>query len=248
MTIPVLFCLQKIMRLNKFLARAGVASRRKCETLIESGKVKVNGHIKTNFGYRVGPEDIVVCDGHLIDALPKRKVYLVNKLKGYISTSSDPQGRKCVIDLVSSSGRLFTIGRLDRDTTGAILVTNDGELANQLMHPKNQIERVYIAATKVDIPRDKQGQLFTGLKLDDGTKAHGRLIRLEGKGGLIYWKVSLQEGRNHEVKHIFKALDSRVIHLHRHAFAGLEIDAISPGKYKVLKEKDIQKLVEGISV
>ena len=231
------------MRLNKFLARAGIASRRKCDTLIETGKVKVNGHVKTNFGYQVGTDDIVICEGHSIDALPKRKVYLVNKLKGYISTSSDPLGRKCVIDLVPSPERLFTVGRLDRDTTGAILVTNDGELANQLMHPKNQIERVYIATTKVDIPRDKQGQLTTGLRLDDGTKAHGKLIRLNRKGGLIYWKVILQEGKNHEVKRIFKALDSRVIHLHRNAFAGLEIDAVSPGKYQVLKEKAIQKHV-----
>jgi len=236
-----------IMRLNKFLARAGIASRRKCDTLIETGKVKVNGHVKTNFGYQVSPDDIIFCEGRSIDALPKRKVYLVNKLKGYISTSSDPQGRKCVIDLVPSPHRLFTIGRLDRDTTGAILVTNDGELANQLMHPKNQIERVYIATTKVDIPRDKQGQLSKGLKLDDSTKAYGKLIRLHKKGGLIYWKVILREGKNHEVKRIFKALDSRVIHLHRHAFAGLEIDVISPGKYQVLKEKEIHKLVEGIS-
>ena len=236
------------MRLNKFLSRAGIASRRKCDGLIESGKVKVNGHVKTNFGYQVGLDDIIICEGRSIDSLPKRKVYLVNKLKGYISTSSDPQGRKCVIDLVPSPDRLFTIGRLDRDTTGAILVTNDGELANKLMHPKNQIERIYVVATKLDIPRDKQGQLSKGLELDDGSKAHGRLIRLGKKGGLIYWKVILREGKNHEVKHIFKTLDSRVIHLHRHAFAGLEIDSIIPGKYRSLKEKDIQNLIEGISV
>ena len=231
------------MRLNKFLARAGWASRRKCDQLIESGKVVINGQIMKNYGYRVHPDDVVVCNGVPIDTIPKCRVYIVNKLKGYISTSSDPQGRKCVIDLVSSSDRLFTIGRLDRDTTGAILVTNDGELANQLMHPKSQIERVYIAATKVDIPRDKHGELSKGLKLDDGTKAHGRLMRLEKKGGLIYWKVILQEGKNHEVKRIFKTLDSRVIHLHRHSFAGLEIDAVSPGKYQMLKEKAIQQLV-----
>ena len=123
------------MRLNKFLARAGVASRRKCDSFIESGKVVVNGHVKRNFGYQVGADDIVVCNGMPINSLPKTKVYLVNKLKGYISTSSDPQGRKCVIDLVPSKDRLFTVGRLDRDTTGAILVTNDGEMANKLMHP-----------------------------------------------------------------------------------------------------------------
>ena len=113
------------MRLNKYLARAGVASRRKCDSLIETGKVKVNDHVKTNFGYQVSIDDIVVCDGVSIDSIPKTKVYLVNKLKGYISTSSDPEGRKCVIDLIPSPHRLFTVGRLDRDTTGAILVTND---------------------------------------------------------------------------------------------------------------------------
>ena len=230
------------MRLNKFLARAGVASRRKCDTLIESGKVKVNGHIKTNFGYRVGPEDIVVCDGHSIDALPKRKVYLVNKLKGYISTSSDPEDRKCVIDLVPSSHRLFTVGRLDRDTTGAILVTNDGELANQLMHPQNQIERVYIVASKIDISSNKQALLSKGLDLEDGSRANGTLQRLEKKGGLIYWKVVLREGKNHEVKRIFKALGSSVVHLHRQSFAGIDIDTVSPGKYRKLKQGEIDSL------
>ena len=234
------------MRLNKFLARAGLASRRKCDSLIELGKVVVNGHVKTNFGYQVGAEDIVVCNGMPINSLPKTKVFLVNKLKGYISTSSDPQGRKCVIDLVPSTDRLFTVGRLDRDTTGAILVTNDGELANNLMHPKNQIERVYIVASKLNISRDKRGNLSKGLDLGDGTKARGELQRLDRKGGLIHWKVVLWEGKNHEVKRIFKALGSAVVHLHRQSFAGLEIDKISPGKFQVLKENDVKNLVEGI--
>ena len=191
------------MRLNKFLARAGIASRRKCDNLIETGKVKVNGYSKTNFGYQVAPDDIVVCDGAAINSIPKTKVYLVNKLRGYISTSSDPEGRKCVIDLVSSHQRLFTVGRLDRDTTGAILVTNNGDMANKLMHPKNQIERVYIVSTKVDITRDKVKHLNKGINLDDGTIAKGKLKRLNKKGGLIYWEVILKEGKNHEVKRIF---------------------------------------------
>ena len=230
------------MRLNKYLARAGVASRRKCDRFIETGRVKVNDHVKTNFGYQVCADDIVFCDGVSIDSIPKTKVYLVNKLRGYISTSSDPEGRKCVIDLVSSPNRLFTVGRLDRDTTGAILVTNDGELANQLMHPRNQIERVYIVASKVDIPRDKQKQLSKGIKLANSTKAHGRLIRLERKSGLIYWKVILREGKNHEVKRIFKALGSAVVHLHRQSFAGLEIDEVRPGKYRELNKMQIDNL------
>jgi len=235
-----------IMRLNKFLARAGVASRRKCDSLIESGKVVVNGNVKRDFSYQVAADDIVVCNGMPINSLPKTKVYLVNKLKGYISTSTDPQGRKCVIDLVPSPYRLFTVGRLDRDTTGAILVTNDGELANKLMHPKNQIERIYIVASKLNISREKRGLLAKGLDLGDGSKAHGELHSLDRSGGLIYWKVVLREGKNHEVKRIFKALGSAVVHLHRQSVAGLEIDKISPGKFQALKEHDIKKLLEGI--
>ena len=230
------------MRLNKYLARAGVASRRKCDSLIESRKVKVNSHVKTNFGYQVDVDDIVVCNGVLIDSIPKTKVYLVNKLKGYISTSLDPEGRKCVIDLVSSPHRLFTVGRLDRDTTGAILVTNDGELANQLMHPKNQIERVYIVSSKLNISREKRGFLSKGLDLGDGSKVFGKLQHLDKKGGLIFWKVVLREGKNHEVKRIFKALGSAVVHLHRQSFAGLEIDMVHPGKYRELSKMEIDSL------
>ena len=230
------------MRLNKYLARAGVASRRNCDSLIEAGKVKVNGHVKTNFGYQVGVDDIVVCDGASIGSIPKTKVYLVNKLKGYISTSLDPEGRKCVIDLVPSTHRLFTVGRLDRDTTGAILVTNDGELANQLMHPKNQIERIYIVASKLNILQEKRSFLSKGLDLGDGSKAFGKLQRLEKKGGLVYWKVTLREGKNHEVKRIFKVLGSAVVHLHRQSFAGLEIDMVYPGKYRELNKIEIDSL------
>ena len=148
----------------------------------------------------------------------------------------------------NSPERLFTIGRLDRDTTGAILVTNDGELANQLMHPKNQIERVYIVTSKIDIHRNQQLKLATGLDLDDRSKVKGTLQRINKRGGLIYWRVILNEGKNHEVKRIFKALGSRVIHLHRHSIAGLEIDAILPVKYQLLKEKDIQKLKKQIPI
>ena len=114
------------------------------------------------------------------------------------------------------------------------------------MHPKNQIERVYIVASKLNISRDKRGNLSKGLDLGDGTKVKGELQRLDRKGGLIYWKVVLKEGKNHEVKRIFKALGSTVVHLHRQSFAGLEIDKISPGKFQSLKENDVKKLQEGI--
>lgn len=232
------------MRLNKFLARAGVASRRNCDEFIKSGKVVVNGSIERNFSYQVTIEDTVVCGGTLLDSLPKRKVYLVNKLKGYISTSSDPHGRKRVIDLVKSNDRLFTVGRLDRDTTGAILVTNDGELSNQLMHPRYKIERVYIAATKIEISREKWEKLLNGVKLDTGAMAKGKMKKLQRKGGLIYWELTLKEGKNREVKRIFKALGSEVIHLHRHSFAGLDVEYLKPGKSRLLKENEINPVLD----
>ena len=231
------------MRLNKFLSRAGISSRRKCDEIIKSGKVVINGQVMKNFSYKVDPEDVVVCNGVPIDTIPKSRVYLLNKLKGYISTSSDPQGRKKVIDLIKSADRLFTVGRLDRDTTGAILVTNDGELANNLMHPRNRIERIYLVATKIDIPRSEFNALSRGLKLDNRATAYGKIIRLGKKGGLIHWKVILCEGKHHEVKRIFKTLGSMVIHLHRESFAGITVDNIGPGKYRELKKNEITELL-----
>ncbi len=237
--------MKQIMRLNKFLARSGIASRRKCDTFIETGKVVINGKVNRDFSFQVSPDDVVVCDGHTLDSMPPRRVYLLNKLKGYISTSEDPQGRKKVIDLIPVDERLFTIGRLDRDTTGAIVVTNDGELANVLMHPKNQIERIYIAATKIDIPRERHHLLSKGIHLDDGSISKGDLTRLEKRGGLIYWKVILKRGRKHEVKRIFVALDSKVIHLHRQSFAGFHVDNLAPGKFRLLKKHEVKKLEQG---
>ncbi len=231
------------MRLNKFLARAGLASRRKCDQLIENGKVVINGQITKNFSYNVDSEDVVICNGVPIDTIPKSRVYLVNKLKGYISTSSDPHRRKKVIDLIKSVDRLFTVGRLDRDTTGAILVTNDGQLANNLMHPRNQIERIYLVATKIDISHLEYKTIRKGLKLDKNTMAYGKIFRLGKRGGLIHWKVILCEGKHHEVKRIFKMLGSSVIHLHRESFAGISVDNLVPGKYRELKKNEINALI-----
>jgi pseudouridine synthase len=231
------------MRLNKYLARSGIASRRKCDKLIESGKVVINGSINKDFSYVVNSNDIVVCDGRPVYSLPATKVYLVNKLKGYISTSFDPQGRKRVIDLVPSNDRLFTIGRLDRDTTGAILVTNDGELANRLMHPRNEINRVYIVASKLDIDKENRNLLQSGLDIGNRVRVKGKIDRLNVSGGLIYWRVLLKEGKNHEVKRIFLALKSKVIHLHRESFAGLGVENVSPGKYKKISHRDLKNLI-----
>ena len=149
-----------------------------------------------------------------------------------------------VIDLINSNDRLFTVGRLDRDTTGAILVTNDGELANILMHPRNRIERIYFVLTKIDISRSKYNTLQKGIYLDDHAVAYGKIHRLGAENGFFQWKVILYEGKNHEVKRIFRALDSKVIHLHRYSFAGISIEHILPGKYRELKRNEIEGLLK----
>ena len=232
------------MRLNKYLARAGFASRRKCDQVIESGEVNVNGEIITDYSYKVNIDDVIFCNGFLINEIPKREVFLLNKLKGYISTSSDPHGRKKVIDLIKSDNRLFTVGRLDRDTTGAILITNDGELANKLMHPKYKIERIYFVSTKIDIEKEQYASLSKGLKIESNIIVRGKVVRLCKKGGLIHWKITLCEGKNHEIKRIFKALGSKVVHLHRESIAGLSVNNIMPGRYVKIKNKEIEKILK----
>jgi pseudouridine synthase len=230
------------MRLNKFLAHAGVASRRACDELIRNKKVRVNNKIIEDFSFQVKEEDYVVCNGKTIQLTHERHVYLVHKPAGYISTSNDTHGRKKVIDLIFSKNRLYTIGRLDRDTTGIILVTNDGDLANRLMHPKFKKEKKYIVETKIDIPFEKYSQLSSGLTLEDGTIAKGQITRV-GKKQLRYvWEIVLTEGKNREVKRIFEALESKVVKLHRFSFAGLELGSLKLGRYRKLSKVELKKL------
>ena len=231
------------MRLNKFLSHAGVASRRKCDEYIESGKVQINGKKITDFSYQVKPDDIVFCDRQLIENTNERVVYLLNKPKGYICTNSDTHERKKVVDLLPSSQRLFTIGRLDRDTTGAILVTNDGDLANQLMHPRFKKEKIYLAETKEDIDDKELPALTKGMQLDRGEYAKGSIKRLDRYKGRILWEVILTEGKNREVKRIFETFGTHVISLHRYSFADLNVNNLKVGKYRQLNSKIIQSLL-----
>jgi 23S rRNA pseudouridine2605 synthase len=230
------------MRLNKFLSHAGVASRRKCDEYIESGKVQINGKKITDFSYQVQSDDMVLCDRRLVENSNERLVYLLNKPKGYICTNQDTHDRKKVVDLLPSNNRLFTIGRLDRDTTGAILVTNDGDLANQLMHPRFKKEKIYLAETKDDIEDKLLPELSKGIKLEKGEFAKGQIKRLDRYKGRILWEVILTEGKNREVKRIFENFGTNIVSLHRHSFAGLNVNNLKIGKYRQLNSKIIQSL------
>ena len=232
------------MRLNKFLAHAGIASRRRCDELINAGKIKINHHVVYDFSYQVTEEDYVECGGNVVQWKVERVVYLLNKPAGYICSSNDPQHRKKVLDLLPDKHRLFTVGRLDRDTTGALLITNDGDLAYKLTHPKFEIEKCYIVVTKNDIPYQKLKLIKNGIRLDNAEIAKGRIRRLEKKEKKVIWELILTEGKNREVKRLFLVLGTNVDSLHRKYFAGISVENLKPGRFRRIKKTELNRLIQ----
>ena len=232
------------MRLNKFLARSGIDSRRKCDELIRSEKVLVNGKIVTNFGYQVSNDDVVMCNNKYVSVEDDKVVYLLNKPRGYICTSKDTHNRNKVIDLIDTNLRLFTIGRLDRDTTGIILLTNDGDIANSLAHPKYQKEKKYYVKTKGKIEISDIKKIKNGFRLDDGTKVKAKIFQSSQLGNNYEWDIILTEGKNREIKKIFSNFGAKVTLLHRYYFAGFQLNNLNPGKYRKLSKTELNKIIK----
>lgn len=230
------------MRLNKYLAAGGVASRRKADELIAGGHVQVNGRIITTLGVDVARGDVVEVDGVILEAHEQEVVYLLHKPPGVISSVTDPRGRSTVVDLIQDRRRLFPVGRLDRDTTGALLITNAGDLTNQLTHPRYGVEKCYLALVKGRLPSGAIGQAGRGLTLTGGTKVRARITTMSHRGKTTTYQVLLTEGKNREVKRIFEHFGLRVVRLHRSTFAGLSADKLQPGKYRRLSKTEIQQL------
>ena len=229
------------MRLNQYIAKSGVASRRKADVLIADGLIKINGKVVTNFGYKIGDNDIVTYKGQVLSPSVDI-VYLLNKPKGYVCSNLDQYNKKTVFDLISSDSRLFTVGRLDRDTTGVLLITNNGDLSYKLTHPKHRIEKKYYVTSKIDIDNTHLTSLKKGLRLDDGIFVKANLKRLQKEDGKIFWDISLTEGKNREIKRIFIHFKSKVLSLHRYQFANIKTGALKIGDYKRLKKNDLQKM------
>ena len=229
------------MRLNQYIAKSGVASRRKADVLIADGLIKINGKVVTNFGYKIGDNDIVTYKGQVLSPSVDI-VYLLNKPKGYVCSNLDEHNKKTVFDLINSDSRLFTVGRLDRDTTGVLLITNNGDLSYKLTHPKHRIEKKYYVPSKIDIDNTHLTSLKKGLRLDDGTFVKANLKRLQKEDGKIFWDISLTEGKNREIKRIFIHFKSKVLSLHRYQFANIKTGALKIGDYKRLKKNDLQKM------
>ena len=231
-------------RIQKVIAQSGYCSRRKAEDFIKKGLVSVNGNIIREMGYKVNNDDYIEVEGNSIINKESKVYYLLNKPRGVITSTSDDKNRKTVIDLIDDLRRIYPVGRLDYDTTGLIILTNDGVLANLLMHPKNKIDKVYIAKiegiiTKVDIQKLEKGIVIGGFKT---SKSKAKIIRIDKKNNTSIVELTIHEGKNHQVKNMFKALNYNVLKLKREKIAFLTLDGLNSGEYRTLSIKEVKKL------
>ena len=228
-------------RLQKVIAEAGIASRRKAEELIVKGKVKVNGKIITELGTKVNTSDEIEVDGKLIEKETK-EYYLLNKPRGVITSTSDEKGRKTVVDLINTTSRIYPVGRLDYDTTGALLLTNDGEFANILTHPKNKIDKTYLAKLNGIIKGEHINKLKDGVMLDDQLVKPSRVklkkVNLESNTSMV--EITIHEGKNHEVKRLFESVGFLVDKLTRERISIFNLEGLKSGEYRKLTPKEVQ--------
>jgi len=224
------------MRLNAWLARAGVASRRGADELIKAGRVTVNGKAG-KLNTFVESRDRVELDGRLLEREPLAYV-LLNKPAGVVTTARDPRGRPTVVGLVGHEARIVPVGRLDADTTGVLLLTNDGELAHRLAHPRYEVDKVYVAETAGDPGPAVLRKLEQGVDLDDGPTASAKARKL-GPGKV---ELAIHEGRNRQVKRMLEAVGHPVSRLHRSAYAGLGTGGLEPGAWRELDRREIEAL------
>jgi 23S rRNA pseudouridine2605 synthase len=230
-----------LVRLNAYLARAGVASRRGADELIKAGRVRVNGE-PGQLNTFVGSGDTVELDGRPLAA--QRLAYvLLHKPAGVVTTARDPHGRPTVVDLVRHEARVVPVGRLDADTTGSLLLTNDGPLAHRLAHPRYGVEKAYEVEVDGDPSEETLRRLADGVELDDGPTAPARARRL-GPGRI---ELVLHEGRKHQVKRMCAAVGHTVRALHRTRYAGLGVDGLAPGAWRELTEEEVRRLREAAS-
>ena len=224
------------MRLNAWLARAGVASRRSADELIKAGRVTVNGE-PGQLNTFVQARDRVELDGRPL-AKQGLAYVLLHKPAGVVTTACDPQGRPTVVELVKHPARVVPVGRLDADTTGALLLTNDGELAHELAHPSREVDKIYVAEVKGDPTAAALERLERGIELAGGLSAPARARRL-GPGRV---ELTIHEGRKHQVKRMLAAVGHPVRRLHRSAYAGLTVEGLEPGDWRELEPSEVQRL------
>ena len=228
-------------RLQKVIAQSGITSRRKAEELIKEGKVRVNGKVVTELGTKVSTSDEIIVDNKILEKETK-EYYLLNKPRGVITSTSDEKGRKTVTELINTSARIYPVGRLDYDTTGALLLTNDGEFANILMHPTNNIDKVYLAKLEGIIKGEQINKLKDGIMLDDVLVKASRvkLKKVNQESNTCMVEITIHEGKNHQVKRMFESVGYHVEKLTRERIGIFQIKDLKSGEYRKLTPKEVQ--------
>lgn len=230
------------LRLNKFIANCGVCSRREADELISSGRIKVNGKTVDTLGSKVQRSDKVSLDGQSLN-ISEKSYIILNKPKDHITTTNDPKGRKTVMDLIQDTGsdRLYPVGRLDRNTTGVLLFTNDGLLAQRLIHPKRRIKKIYAATLDKPLKNSDLGKIAEGLELEDGWMKVDQIAYVD-PADQTKIGIEIHSGKNRIVRRLFEALDYDVVSLDRVIFAGLDKLKLGKGKWRKLTDKELKRL------
>jgi pseudouridine synthase len=227
------------MRINKFLAHCGVASRRKAEALILDGRITVNGRIIRDLAVTISDGDKVRLDESLVKIPQNFEYYILHKPKGYICTSKDELGRMNVTDLIKTNHRIYSVGRLDKDTTGLIIMTDDGDLANKMLHPRFKLERKYYAYTKEQFHAKDLEKIKKGVFIGPRERVKADIKEVGFDKGKYKWRVILREGKNREIRRIFLKYNQKVYNLHRYAFGGFTLKGIDRSKSKRISKKEI---------
>lgn len=230
-------------RLQKVIAQAGIASRRKAEELITEGKVKVNGIVVTELGTKVSDKDRIEVNNEIIEK-EKKEYYLLNKPRGVVTTTQDDKNRKTVVELIPTSARIYPVGRLDYDTTGVLLLTNDGDFANILMHPTSNVDKVYMAKLEGIIKGEQINQLKDGVELDGEIVKPSRvkLKKVDPKSNSCMVQITIHEGKNHQVKRMFEAVGFPVAKLKREKEAFFDLKDLQSGEFRKLTPKEVAKV------
>ena len=231
-------------RLQKVIANSGYTSRRKAEELITNNHVKVNGEVVNTLGVKVDDQDIIEIDGEVLKTNTLKEYYLLNKPREVICSVSDDKGRKTVIDLIKTSTRIYPVGRLDYDTTGLIILTNDGKLANILMHPKHKIPKTYIAKIDGILNEEDFKQIRKGIKIDERILKvdHMKVKEIDKQKNTSLVEVTIHEGRNHIVRKLFATLGYDVLKLSRIAYGSLTLCNLKSGEYRLLSHDEVKEL------
>ena len=235
---------ESLIRINKYLANAGVASRRKVDEMLQEGKVRVNGKVITSLGTKIDPgTDKVFVDGMQIVILDEPVYIVFNKPKDAITTASDERGRSTVMDYIRIKQRVYPVGRLDRNTTGVLLLTNDGEFANRLMHPKFEVKKAYKVTLDKAFTREDADKLSHGVRLSDGMTKPAKIHFLPGEKNQVVG-IIIHEGRNRQVHRMFEAFGYEVYKLDRVGYADITYEGLPRGRWRYLTKTEVRKLYD----